>query len=76
MYYIGGRYYDPDIKRYISAVNPEEMLNRAGTVLRLCFIADLYELFSVIPFAVTKHALRCFHGRARFVCCHIGIQAC
>ena len=32
MYYIGGRYYDPDIKRYISAVNPEEMLNRAGTV--------------------------------------------
>ena len=32
MYYIGGRYYDPDIKRYISAVNPEEMQSRAGTV--------------------------------------------
>ena len=44
MYYIGGRYYDPDIKRYISAVNPEEMQSRAGTVLRLCFIANLYEL--------------------------------
>ena len=32
MYYIGGRYYDPDIRRYISAVNPEEMQSRAGTV--------------------------------------------
>ena len=32
MYYIGGRYYDPDIKRYVSPGEPEEAMANAGTV--------------------------------------------
>ena len=32
MYYIGGRYYDPNIKRYITPGNPEEAIANAGTV--------------------------------------------
>lgn len=32
MYYIGGRYYDPDIKRYVSPGEPEETMANAGTV--------------------------------------------
>ena len=32
MYYIGGRYYDPDIKRYVSPGEPEEAIANAGTV--------------------------------------------
>ena len=32
MYYIGGRYYDPDIKRYVSPGEPEEAMANSGTV--------------------------------------------
>ena len=34
MYYIGGRYYDPDIKRYVSPGEPEEAMANAGDGVR------------------------------------------